>query len=99
MPYRTESFDAYLSEQLQNPEMAKEFLLSSMEGEDSLNLIDALKRTISCMGIKEFSEISGIHRHSISRMLSQDDIPKIETLNNYLAPFHLRVKIQVEDVA
>ena len=97
--YRTESFDELLSEQLKNPEFAREFLLSSMEGEDGLNLIDALKRTIGYMGVKEYSEVSGIHRNSVSRMLSQDDIPKIETLNKYLSPIGLRAKFEVEEVA
>ena len=97
--YRTESFDELLSEQLQNPEFAKEFLLSSMEGDDGLDLVNALKRTISCMGIKEYSEMSGIHRNSVSRMLSQEDIPKIDTLNKYLFPFNLRAKFDIEEVA
>ena len=97
--YRTESFDKLLSEQLQNPDFAREFLLSSMEGDDGLDLVNALKQTINCMGIKEYSEISGIHRNSISRMLSQEDIPKIETLNRYLSPFNLRARFDVEKVA
>ena len=97
--YRTESFDELLSEQLQNPEFAREFLLSSMEGGDGFDLVRALKRTISCMGIKEYSEMSGIHRNSVSRMLSQEDIPKIDTLNKYLSSFSLRAKFNIEEVA
>ena len=95
MSYRTKLFDEYLSEQLQNPDMAREFLLSSMHGPEGLDLIEALKRTISCMGIKEFASASKIHRNSISRMLSQAEIPKVETLNKYLAVFKLKSKIIV----
>ena len=97
--YRAESFDELLSEQLQNPDFAREFLLSSMEGNDGFDLVGALKRTISCMGIKEYSKLSGIHRNSVSRMLSHGDIPKVDTLNRYLSPFNLRVKFDVEEVA
>ena len=97
--YRTESFDKLLSEKLKNPEFASEFLLSSMEEEDGLSLVDALKRVICIMGIKEYSEMSGIHRNSVSRMIAQDDIPKIETLDRYLFPFNLRAKVEVEEVA
>ena len=97
--YRSESFDSLLSAKLQNPVFAKEFLLSSMDSEDSLSLPDALRRVISCMGIKEYAEMSGIHRTSISRMLDRNDVPKIATLNRYLAPFNLQVKIEVEDAA
>jgi DNA-binding phage protein len=96
MPYRTESFDKFLSEQLQEPGMAKGFLLSSLEGKDGFTLIEAIIRTINCMGIKEFSEMSGIHRNAVSRMMVQNDIPKIETLNKYLAAFDLKAKILVE---
>ena len=96
MSYRTESFDEFLSEQLQEPGMASEFLLASLEGEDGLTLIQAIIRTIGCMGIKEFSEMSGIHRNAVSRMMAQNDIPKIETLNKYLAAFDLKAKIVVE---
>ena len=79
--------------QLQNTEFAREFLLSSMEGEEGLDLVSALKRTICCMGIKEYAEISGIHRSSISRMIYQEDVPKIDTLNRYLSPLNLKAKI------
>lgn len=96
MPYRTESFDEFLSEQLQEPQMAKEFLLSSIEGQDGFTLIEAIIRTIGLMGIKEFSKMSGIHRNAVSRMMAQNDIPKIETLNKYLAAFDLKAKILVE---
>ncbi|MDE3270023.1 MAG: hypothetical protein OYH77_07040 [Pseudomonadota bacterium] len=97
--YRTESFDKLLSGKLQNPEFGREFLLSSMHGEDGLDLIDALKRVIACMGVKEYSAMSGIHRASVSRMLSSNETPRVATLNRYLLPFKLRVKIDVEDAA
>ena len=97
--YRTDSFDKLLSGKLQDPAFATEFLLSSMEGEDGLSLVDALKRVICCMGIKEYSKISGIHRSSISRMIAQNEIPKIETLDRYLQPFNLKARVEVEEVA
>ena len=97
--YRTESFDKLLSAKLQDPELDREFLLSSIRGEDSLSLIDALKRVIACMGVKEYAAMSGIHRASISRMLSSDETPRVATLNRYLSPFKLRVKIDVENAA
>ena len=97
--YRTKSFDEALSKKLKKPRYAREFLLASMEGNDGMDLFEALKFTISCMGTKEFSEASGILPPNISRALSQDSAPKVETLNKFLAPFKLRVKIDVEKVA
>ena len=97
--YRTESFDKLLSAKLHDPEFGREFLLSSMQGEDGLSLTDALKRVIACMGVKEYAAMSGIHRASISRMLASDETPRVATLNRYLSPFKLRVKIDVENAA
>jgi hypothetical protein len=42
---------------------------------------------------------SGVPEKSISRMLHSKTIPKFETINEYLAPFGLKVKIALEDVA
>ena len=95
MPYRTKSFDEFLSEQLQDEEIAREFLLSSMEGEDGVSLVEALQRTISIMGVKEFSETSGIHRNSVSRML-KEGITTFKNLDNYLSAFGLQSRISVE---
>lgn len=96
--YRTKSFNEMLAEELKNPGFAKEYLLASMEGEDGMDLLGALKHTISVMGIKEYSEISGMKPSNISRMLSQEEIPKIQTLNKFLAPFKLKVRVEVEDI-
>ena len=97
--YRLSSYDRILAKELQDPEFAREFLAGLMEGEEGLPLLDALKNTIRGMGIKEFSETSGIPQKSISRMLHCETIPKIETLDEYLAPFGLRTKIGLEEVA
>lgn len=97
--YRDSSYEIKLAKELQDPEFAKEFLLGLMEGEEGLPLLVALKHTIWSFGIKEFSQKSGVPEKSISRMLHSKTIPKFETLNEYLAPFGLKVKIALEDVA
>ena len=97
--FRNSSYDRILAKELQDPEFAKEFLMGLMEGEEGLLLLDSLKHTIRRMGIKEFAEMSGIPQKSISRMLHCETIPKIETLDEYLAPFGLRTKIGLEEVA
>ena len=82
----------------QVPEEAKDRLVSAMRDTDG-DLLSALKDAISCVGAKEYVKISGINRRSVARMLAQSDVPKIDTLNRYLAPFGLKVRIQVEDAA
>ena len=97
--YRDSSYDRLLAKELQDKEFAKEYLTGLMEGEEGLPLLDAVKHTIRGMGIKEFSEISGVPEKCISRMLHSENIPKIDTLDKYLAPFGLKVKICLENVA
>ena len=82
----------------QVPAEAKDRLITVMRDRDG-DLLSALKDAIACVGAKEYVKISGINRRSVARMLAQNDVPKIDTLNRYLAPFGLKVKIQVEDAA
>ena len=97
--FRDSSYDKKLAKELENLEFAREFLLGLMEGGEGLDLAKALKHTIKRMGIKEFSQLSKIPEKSVSRMLGQKEIPKIKTLNAYLAPFGLKIKINLEEVA
>ena len=48
------------------------------------------------MGIKEFSEISGVRIQNISDFVNGRKNLKQETLNKYLAAFNLKSKIVVE---
>jgi len=97
--YRDSSYEIKLAKELQDREFAREFLIGLTEGEEGLPILDALKHIIRRIGIKEFSEMSHIPEKSISRMLHSKSIPKFETLNEYLAPVGLKVKIGLEDVA
>ena len=93
--YRTRDFDKHLSEQLKNPSYRKGYLLSLMKndnGEEGLSLFDSLKHIISKMGVTEFANLTDMERSSISRILSQDSSPKLETLNRLLIPFGLKLK-------
>lgn len=97
--HRNESYDEKLSRELQDPEFAQGFLLTLTEGEEGLPLIDALKHTIAKMGVTEFSEVSGIPAGSIGQFLNGTRKPKPETLDQYLKPFRLKVKVVAERVA
>jgi hypothetical protein len=70
-----------------------------MEDEDGLSVEAALKHTIERMGVKEFSEISGIPSSNIVDFLKDRRRPKRDTLDLYLKPFNLRVKLELEKVA
>lgn len=98
---RSKSYDEVISQRLQDPEYTKGFILTCMEGddEDAMTLVESVLEVISRMGTKEFAKLVDAHESSISRILSNGDIPKIETLNKLLKPFKLRTRLEVEDVA
>lgn len=98
--YRNSYYNQMLSKKLNGSKtFAQGYLLTLMEGDDGLSPLDALKHTIQSMGILEFSKWAGIPEKSVSRMLRTPDAPKVETLDRYLAPFGLKVKIGVETAA
>ena len=94
MPRRSESFDKYVAEQMQDLDYARETLVTSIEhfGE---SVEDALRSTIEKMGIKEFSELSGIQIQNISQFIKGKRNLKVETLDKYLSVFKLKSKIVV----
>ena len=95
--YRKESFDYKLSKKLTKPAFAKKYLMSCVY-DDGMSVMEALKHTISCMGTKEFSQISGIKSPNISRMLSEETILKINTFQKFLAPFQLDVTFGLKPI-
>lgn len=93
---RTGNFDEYLSARLQKPSFARGYLIALTETEDPLNLEGALKRTIECMGLKEFAKLAGIPQSNVSDYVRGKRKLKFETLNTYLKPFKLRAKLVLE---
>ena len=85
--YRRKTFDDKLSKKLKKANYSKTYILDAIK--KGKTVMEALKDTISCMGTKEFSEVSGIKSPNISRMLSQDAIPKLATLQKFLDPFSI----------
>lgn len=97
--YRNKSFDEDLAERLRNPRFARGFLLAMLEGDGGLDLETALRYTITRMGIKEFSQLSGLAPSNIVRFVKGRSHPKPATLNAMLKPFRLRTKIVLEKAA
>jgi DNA-binding phage protein len=93
---RAKTYDQELSEKLRNPKFAQTYLMGLMEGEDGLSIEEALRHAVKRMGVKEFSESTGIPHSNIQEFLKKKRRPKPETLNLYLKPFHLKAKLIVE---
>jgi predicted transcriptional regulator len=96
---RSDSFDELLSKELKNPKYAQGYFLELIKGDDGLSLETALKETVKSMGIKEFSEVSKIPPSNIVDFIKDRRTPKPETLNQYLKPFRLKIKLTVEKIA
>ena len=100
--YRTKDFNKLLSKELQNPNFAREYFLSKMkelEGEQGLSFFEALKHVIRIMGVKEFANLVRMDRQNISRILTQNKLPKIGTLNRLFAPLKLKIRLDIEKIA
>jgi transcriptional regulator with XRE-family HTH domain len=93
---RPRSFEQKLSQRLQNPRLARSFLLTLTEGQNGLSPEEALKQTIHRMGVNEYAKLSGIAAASISRMLNGRVTPTRETLDRYFAAFGMRTKYVIE---
>lgn len=96
---RNKSFDELVSKQMRNPEYARGYIYESMHGEEAQSIEEVIFEMIQIIGIKEYAELVGMQASNVTRMLSSGEIPKIETINRLLAPFGLKAKIDVEEVA
>lgn len=94
---RASSFDQDVAEALRKggPSGVQQFIIGLTE-DDGLPLDQALRITIKSMGIKEFCEMTGIAMPNVSEFLSKKRKPKPETLERYLKPFGLKIKLVIE---
>jgi hypothetical protein len=95
---RTNTFNEQLSQKLQNPKYAREFILGLMEGPEGLSAEDALREAIKGMGVKEFSMLSKVPAPNIVAFVKGRRHPKIETFDQMLKVFKLRAKVVLEQV-
>jgi probable addiction module antidote protein len=91
MPRRSKDWNKGLAEDLKDPEFACEFIISALEEDIPLQV--ALGKVIRALGIKEFSEKTGIPSPNIVRALNPDYNPTQETLNALLKPLGLRLTV------
>lgn len=91
MARRTVDWNKGLAEDLQNPEFAQEFILSSLD--EGLSLQEVLGKVIRAYGVKEFSKKIKIPSSNIVRAIDPKHNPTYETLNKLLKPFKLKLGI------
>lgn len=89
MGRRSRDWNEGLSQDLEDPVFAREFLIAAFE--EGVTLQDALATVIRAIGIKEFAARIGMASPNLLRAIHPRHNPTQETLNRMLAPFGLRL--------
>ena len=98
--HRSESYDEDLAKEMKDLKFAQQYLLSLIEDEDEpLSVEEALRIAIPRMGVAEFSRKIKKSKTDVDKFLRGERNLKPETLNEYLVPFRLRIKVTLEKVA
>lgn len=78
---RTESYDAFLQEELRDPELAAEYLTAAAEeGSPELFLIALRNVAEAHGGISAIADATQLNRQTMYRTLSSDGNPTLSTL-------------------
>ena len=77
----TKNYDNFLFEQLQNPEMAAEYLSAAIEDRSANEFLLALRNVAEAHGgVGTLANITDLNRQSMYRMLSEDGNPTLISL-------------------
>ena len=94
---RTKSWNQEVSDALRkHPKAAGAYLTGLMEADEDLSLEEALKLTISTMGISEYCEIAKVERTNVTNFVSGKREVSAKTLNAYLKPFGLKAELTLK---
>jgi probable addiction module antidote protein len=93
MPKRTRDHHEWLLKQLNDPQVAAEYLNEAMSDSPELAL-KALRNVAEAKKMAKVAEEAGINRESLYRTLSGGGNPTWETLNAILDAVHIRLKFE-----
>lgn len=89
MARRTRDWNEELALDLQDLDLAGEFLMRAVEEGVPLKVV--LAQVIRSNGVKEFAELVGMASSNVLRAVHPKHNPTLETLDRLLAPFGLRI--------
>lgn len=93
--YRSDTYDQNFSRRMKNKKFAQEYILSLIEDEP-MTVEEALRFTIQRMGTSDFALFVGDIVQSVDKFIKGNRKLKPETLDRYLRPFGLKIKISIE---
>lgn len=97
--YRSNSYNEIFSQNMLDSDFRKEYLLELLEGDEALELVDAIRFIATRMGTTEFANLVGESKQSIDKFIKGLRNPKRESLDKFLLPFNLKTQLTVQDVA
>lgn len=98
MTKRTKNYNEHLAQKMENIEFAQNYLMSLIKdhGEKPEN---ALKETISKMGITEFCDRANMLKQHVSAFINGKRTFSVDKIDECLRAFDLKIILQVEKAA
>lgn len=94
--YRNSSYEESLAKELKDREFAQGFILDLLKGPDGLTIEQALRHTIQRMGVAEYCARTKKTKQYVNNFLTSKRPIKPETLDAFLKPFGLRIRLVAE---
>ena len=96
MANRHKSYDRVLAQNFENPKYAQLYLINIIKKE-KLPLDEALRETIKAMGLKSFSDKSGLSIQAVSDFVAERQKWSIDKISSHIKDvFNLKVKLSLE---
>ena len=94
----TKSYDQFLNKQLQDPELAAEYLSAAVQDKSLEGFLVALKNVAEAHGgIGTLSQVTQLNRQSMYKMFSERGNPTVSSLFTVLDALGLEVSITPQD--
>ena len=96
MANRHKSYDRVLTQKFENPKYAQVYLINIIKKE-KMPLDEALRKTIKAMGLKSFSDKSGLSIQAVSDFVAERQKWSMDKISNHIKDvFNLKVKLSLE---
>lgn len=99
MANRHDDFNEMLAKEFEDPAFGQDFI-KELVNEEGYEISEALRKTITSMGLKAFSEKAEVSLQRVSDFVAGRRNFNVETIDGYLQKvFGLRLKVSLEEVA
>lgn len=98
MPRRSKSYDEAIAREMQDPDFARGIVLHAIE-QSGYSVEEALQHAIQSMGIKEFSDKSGLPLQNISDFVNGKRKFGFKNISRCLAVFGLKFTVTRDEEA